>query len=101
MEMLNYLHHRTCNSAPQTRPNPKRSGLFQRETTMPSANSKSSDEIMVFRVDSTWSVYLGAVPFRNRWCCWGRPLAWPLRMILWDDKNSKLLQEQTVEYDQK
>ena len=53
---------------------------------------------MVLRVDSTGSVYLGAVPFRNRWCCWGCPLAWPLRMILWDDRNSKLLQEQTVEY---
>ena len=53
---------------------------------------------MVLRVDSTGSVYLGAVPFRNRWCCWGRPLAWPLRMILWENRNSKLLQERTVQY---
>ena len=58
---------------------------------MPSANFKSSEDIMVLRVDSTGSVYLGAVPFRNRWCCWGGPLAWPLRMISWDE-------ERTVEY---
>ena len=65
---------------------------FKGKKTMHSAYSKSSDKIMVLRVDSTGSVYLGAVPFRNRWCCWGGPLTWPLRMISWDRRISLLLQ---------